>query len=119
MESGDVLRVTHVLWVAKHRRSVMSVSVIEKKGFDIVFQDGHALIKPRGSISKTTNVLGVRERNLYRLKGQPMQAMAHSKVAMNKEQVDPKVVQTQRESNFRGSQQAQRESASSKGESMV
>jgi hypothetical protein len=31
-------------------------------------------------------------------------------VAVNKEQVAPKVVQTQRESDFRGSQQAQRES---------
>jgi hypothetical protein len=38
-----------------------------------------------------------------------------SKVAENKEQVAPKVVQTQRESDFRASQQAQRESQSSRG----
>jgi hypothetical protein len=64
-------------------------------------------------------ILGVRESNLYRLKGQPMRLMASNKVAMNKEQVASKIVQKQRESNFRGSQQAQRESASSEGESMV
>jgi hypothetical protein len=38
-------------------------------------------------------VPGVRENNLYRLKGQPMRAMASSRVAENKEQVAPKVEQ--------------------------
>ena len=64
-----------VLWVLELRRSVLSVSAIEKEGLDIVFQDGQALIKPRGSSSDTTVVFGVRERNLYKLKGQPMRAM--------------------------------------------
>jgi hypothetical protein len=57
------------------------------------------LIKPRGSSSDTTIVLGVRESNLYMLKGQPMRAMASSKVAKNKEQVASKVVQTQRKTS--------------------
>jgi hypothetical protein len=92
MESGDVLRVTNVLWVPELRRSVLSVSAIGKKGFDVVFQDGQALIKPRGSSSDTTVVLGVRESNLYRLKGQPMRVMACSKGAMNKERVASNVV---------------------------
>jgi hypothetical protein len=72
MESGGVLRVINVLWVPELRRSVLSVSTIEKKGFDIMFQDGQVLIKPRGSISDTTMVLGVIKRNLYRINGQPM-----------------------------------------------
>jgi hypothetical protein len=98
MESGGMLRVMDVLWVPELRRSVLSVSTIEKKGFDVLFQDGQALIKPRGSSSDTTTVLGVRESNLYRLKGQPMRAMASNRVAENKEQVAPKVEQ------LRGSQ---------------
>jgi hypothetical protein len=69
MESRGVLRVMNALWVPELRRSVLSVSAIEKKRFDIAFQDGQALIKPRGSSSNTAMVLGVRERNLYRLKG--------------------------------------------------
>jgi hypothetical protein len=64
--------VTDVLWVPELKRSVLSVSMIEKKGFDVAFQDGKALINPRGSSSDKAIVLGVRERNLYRLKGQPM-----------------------------------------------
>jgi hypothetical protein len=54
---------------------VLLVSTIEKKGFDVVFQDGQVLIKPKGS--STATVLGVRESNLYRLKGQPMRAMVN------------------------------------------
>ena len=84
MESGDALRVTNVLWMSELRKSVLSVSTIEK-GFDVVFQDGQVLIKPRGYSLDIAIVLGVRESNLYKLKGQPMQAMASSIVAENKE----------------------------------
>jgi hypothetical protein len=91
MESRGMLRVTNVLWVPELRISVLSVSTIEKKGFDIVFQDGHALIKPRGSSSDTTLILGVRESNLYRLKGKPMRAMVSNTMEKNKEQVASKV----------------------------
>ena len=93
MDSGSVLRLMDVLWVSELKRSVILVSIIEKKEFDIVFQDGHALIKPRGYSSETTVVLGVKESNLYRLKGQPLRAMASNKVVENKEQVAPKVEQ--------------------------
>jgi hypothetical protein len=69
MESGGVLRVMNVLWVPECKRSVLSVSMIDKKGFYILFQDGQALIKHRGSSSNTTMVFGVRERNSYRING--------------------------------------------------
>jgi hypothetical protein len=83
--------VTNVLWVPKLRRSVLSISAIEKKGFEVSFWN--ALFMPRGSSSDTIVVLGVGESNLYRLKGQPMRAMeSSSKVAENKEQVALKVV---------------------------
>jgi hypothetical protein len=49
MELGGVLRVMDVLWLPKLRRSVLSVSTIEKKGFDVAFQDVQGLIEPRGS----------------------------------------------------------------------
>jgi hypothetical protein len=38
MESGDVLRVTNVLWVPKLRKSVLSVSTIEEKGYAVLFE---------------------------------------------------------------------------------
>jgi hypothetical protein len=61
MELGDVLRVTNVLWVPKLRKSVLLVSTIEEKGYEVLFGDGQALIMPIGSSSDTTMVLGVRE----------------------------------------------------------
>jgi hypothetical protein len=77
----------------------------------VLFRDGHVLFMPGGSSSSTSVVLGVRESNLYRLKGQPMRAMANSsRVIVNMERVASRVVQTQRELDFRGSQQIQRES---------
>jgi hypothetical protein len=63
----------------------------EKRGFDIVFQDGHALIKPRGSSSYATLIIGVRESNLYRIKGNPMRAMVSNTMVENKEHVASKV----------------------------
>jgi hypothetical protein len=52
MESGDVLRVRKCVMGS---RSVFSASIIEEKGYAILFWDGQAL--PRGSSSDTTMVL--------------------------------------------------------------
>ena len=64
-----MLRVMDVLWVPELRMSVLSVSTLEKKGFDVVFQDRQVLIKTRGYSSDKTTILGVRESNLYKIKG--------------------------------------------------
>jgi hypothetical protein len=40
MDSRGILRVMNVIWVPKHRRSVLLVSRIEKKVFDVLFKDG-------------------------------------------------------------------------------
>ena len=49
------------------------------------------MINPRGSSSDAVAVLGVRESNLYRLKGEPMRTMASTRVTENKEQTNSKV----------------------------
>jgi hypothetical protein len=77
---------------------VLSISTIEKKGFDVVLENDHVLIKLGRCSSNTTTILRVRERKLHRLKGQPMQAMERNRVIEDKEQVTLKVGQ------LRGSQ---------------
>jgi hypothetical protein len=72
--------------------------VIEKKGFDVAFQDGKSLIKPIVYNLNKAIVFGFRESKLYRIKDQSMRAMDRNRVAENKEQVAPKV------ENLRGSQ---------------
>jgi hypothetical protein len=120
MESGDVLRVTHVLWVPE-LRSVLSVSAIEEKGYAVLFRDRKVLSMPKGSSPKSPVVLAVRESNLYRLKGQPMPTMANSsRVTEVKEKVaDLEGAQLQRESSNSKGVRLQRESADSGGEPIV
>jgi hypothetical protein len=77
LESREVLSVSNVLWVPK-RRSVLSVSEIEKKGYHILFRDGQVLFAPRRFSFRSAMVLGVKEGNLYWLRGQPMQAVTSS-----------------------------------------
>jgi hypothetical protein len=77
--------VQDVLWVIEVKMSVILVSMIEKKGFYIMLWNGKILIMPIGYILDKENVFGVRERNLYRLKGQLMREIASNIVTKNRE----------------------------------
>jgi hypothetical protein len=111
LDSGETLRVSNVLWVPELRRSVLSVSEIERKGYHVMFRYGQVLLVPRRTSFRSTMVLGVREGNLYRLRGQPMGAMASRGRETEEEeqvvppevrQMAPPVAQVQREPEFRG-----------------
>lgn len=65
-----MLRVQDVLFLPGLGYNVLSISMMERKGFKGLFQDGKAIIINRGSKSDGI-VLGVRENDLYRLKGKP------------------------------------------------
>jgi hypothetical protein len=66
-----------VLYVPGLKKNLLSVSVMEDKGFVVIFQKGQVLICPEGASPDTTVVIGVREGNLYRLQGKPIQALVH------------------------------------------
>lgn len=51
--------------------SMISISMIERNGFEVLYQDGKVRLEPRGSKSDGI-VLGVREHGIYRLMGKPM-----------------------------------------------
>ena len=65
-----MMQVQDVLFVPRLRYSVSFVSMMERKGFEVLFQDGKARLRPRGSKSDGI-VLRVREHGLYRLTGKP------------------------------------------------
>jgi hypothetical protein len=77
--------------VLELKRSVISVSMIQKKGFDITFQDGKELIMPRGYSSEKVVFFGFKESNLYGIKGQPMRAICSSIVMESIKKLAPKV----------------------------
>jgi hypothetical protein len=56
---------------------LLLVSVMEDKGFVVIFQRGRVLIRLEGAIPDTTMRIRVRERNLYTLQGKPVQALVH------------------------------------------
>jgi hypothetical protein len=66
-----------VLYVIGLKKNLLPVSVMEDKGFAIIFQRGKLLIRPKGASLDTTMRIGVREGNLYRLQGKLVQALVH------------------------------------------
>jgi hypothetical protein len=75
--------VSNALWVPK----------IDGKGYHILFRKGHVLFVPKRSSFKLAVILGVREGNLYSLRGQPMRVVGNkSREKDEQEQVAPLVV---------------------------
>jgi hypothetical protein len=68
-----------VLWVPECRRSILSIFEIERKGYHVLFRYGHVLLVPRWYSFRSTMVLGVREGNLYRLRGHPMSVVVNKR----------------------------------------
>jgi hypothetical protein len=77
LESGGSLEAQDVLYVPGLKKNLLSVSVMEDRGFVVMFKKGKVLICPEGASPDTTMSIGVREGNLYRLKGKPVQALVH------------------------------------------
>jgi hypothetical protein len=66
---------------------------IEKNWYHILFGDEHVLFVPRQYNFTSTMILGVRERNLYRLRSHPTHVMTRRRKEIDKEEkVAPLVV---------------------------
>ena len=66
-----------VLYVPGLKKNLLSILVMEDKGFVVTFQRGHVLICPEGASLDTEVRIGVREGNLYKLQGKPVQALVN------------------------------------------
>jgi hypothetical protein len=66
-----------VLYVPWLKNKLLSVSVMEDKGFVIIFQRGQVLTRSEGASLDTTMKIGVREGILYSLQGKLVQALLH------------------------------------------
>jgi hypothetical protein len=54
------------------------VLVRDDKGFVVEFKNKQVLIKPKESSPYTTQIIGVREGNIYRLQSEPVRALVHN-----------------------------------------
>jgi hypothetical protein len=59
------------------KNNFLLVLVMEKNYFSMIFQRGKVLILSEGASPDTTLSIGVRDGNLYRLQGKPIQALVH------------------------------------------
>jgi hypothetical protein len=72
--SGNSLDFDDVLFVPRLRKNLLSVYVMKDEGFLVEFKNQQVLIRLKESSPDTTQVIGVREGNLYRLQGELVQA---------------------------------------------
>jgi hypothetical protein len=59
LESGDSLDSHDVIYVPGLKINFISVSAMEERGFDVTFQSGKVLIRPKKVISNDAIVIGV------------------------------------------------------------
>ena len=72
LELGGEFEAQDVLYVPILKKNFLLVSVMEDKGFVVMFKKGQVLIHLEGASPDTKVVIGVREGSLYRLKGKPV-----------------------------------------------
>ena len=63
------------------KKNIFSVAVLEDKGHIVAFTKGKAIMWPSGGDMSSAIEVGVKEGNIYRLTGNPIQAQVH--VVMN------------------------------------
>ena len=76
LKSGKSLKMKDVLYVPRPEKNLLSISALDAKGMRVAFIDGQVLMWPK---EKTIDavVIAEREGGLYKLKGQPQQALVH------------------------------------------
>jgi hypothetical protein len=75
LELGGSFEAQDVLYVPALKKNFLSVSVMEDRGFVVMFKKGKVLVCPEGSSLDTSMSIGVREGNLYSLQVKSVQAL--------------------------------------------
>jgi transposase InsO family protein len=70
-----------VLYVPGLRKKLLSISSLDKKGFQVAFVDGKVLMWSKGKTIEDAGVIGIEEGGLYKLKGHSDAALTHSIVS--------------------------------------
>jgi hypothetical protein len=70
------LHIEEILYVPGLKKNLISVAVLEDKGYRVTFMDKKALLWPKNEELNSTIVIGIREGGLYKLPGH-IQALVH------------------------------------------
>lgn len=76
----EVFFISKKFYVPGLKKNLISVAVLEDKGFRVTFKNGKALLCPKDKDLSSTTVIGIRERGPYKVPGHPIQALVHEEV---------------------------------------
>jgi hypothetical protein len=77
LQSGNVFHIEEILYVPGLKKNLISVAVLESKGYTVAFSKGKALMWPSNESMGSTMIIGAQEGGLYKVTGQVIQALAH------------------------------------------
>jgi hypothetical protein len=66
LESRVSLEVDEVMYVLEMKVNLLSISALEDMGYDVMFVDGHVLIRAEGAALDAAVRLGIRQGMMYR-----------------------------------------------------
>ena len=72
-----------VFFVPRLKKNLLSIYALDAKGMRVSFVDGQVLMCPKGKTFDDAIVIEEQEGGLYKLKGQPDQALVHDIVEPN------------------------------------
>jgi hypothetical protein len=80
LQSGNIFHIDEILYVPGLKKNLISVAVLESKGYSIAFTKGKTLMWPSNGDMSTVMTIGTRESGLYKISGQIVQALAHEMI---------------------------------------
>ena len=69
-----------MLYVLGLKNNILSISSLNAKGMRVAFVDGQVLMWPKGKTIDDASVVGEEYKGLYKIKGQPEQALVHESI---------------------------------------
>ena len=70
-----MINIGEILYVPNLKKNVISVIVLEDKGFSVTFSEGNDLVWTKGESIRSDIVIGVREGDLYKVSGHVVKAL--------------------------------------------
>jgi hypothetical protein len=80
LQSGNVFRVEEIIYVPDLKKNLISVAILESKGYTIAFSKGKDLMWPSNESMSSAMIIGVQEGGLYKISSQVIQALAHEMI---------------------------------------
>jgi hypothetical protein len=78
--SSNVFHVEEIIYVPGLKKNLISVAVLESKGYTVAFSKGKALMWPSNESMNSAMIIGVQEGRLYKVSGHVIQALAHEMI---------------------------------------